>query len=433
MPRLNSAFSGHHALTPLLAAALCLNALACSSDKDDPARDDTGIAEVEAGVSDAGLDSAAVGDGGAADRSVGDGTADGVQSDTQRPPARWRTVATMSSPRWRHTLTALADGTLLAVGGYTNDIVGSATASAERYNPTSDQWSAAGQLSSTRAEHSAHRLTDGRVVILGGCVDTPSIGCMSGLKPEVYDPSNTSTPWQVGAAPPRNRRSHASVQLDDGRVAMFGGFDNLNDHTAIDIYDPGNDQWNTPVATLGGARNRATATLLPSGKVLIAGGARPDSGGLTYLGTLEVYDPSNGQVLSLTPALSEGRMGHTATLLDDGRVLFTGGYCGPSCSITKAEIYNPLLGTVTDAGSPGSSVHAHAAIALNNQRVLVTGGDRTQSLTRVFTLTPLGWLSTAAMQDERAWHAAAKLGDEIVVTGGKSATKALDTVEIYTP
>ena len=119
-----------------------------------------------------------------------------------------------------------------------------------------------------------------------------------------------------------------------------------------------------------------TATLLPNGKVLIAGGEA--STGATN--SAEIYDPLTGSN-TLTTSMHQIRFGHTATLLLNGKVLVTGG--GNNVSVTNsAELYDPLSGSWSITGSMTSARYYHAATLLPNGKVLVTGG-RDQTYTRL--------------------------------------------------
>ena len=80
-----------------------------------------------------------------------------------------------------------------------------------------------------------------------------------------------------------------------------------------------NATW-TLTGSLARARALHTATLLGSGKVLVAGGWDPKGGAIAATG---LYDPTTG-TWSLTGSLHLGRWYHTATLLNNGKVLFAG-------------------------------------------------------------------------------------------------------------
>ena len=94
------------------------------------------------------------------------------------------------------------------------------------------------------------------------------------------------------------------------------------------------------------ARQGHTATLLPNGKVLIAGGAIFESDG-----SAETYDPAAG-IFSATGSMVAARYFHTATLLGNGRVLLAGGF-GLNNALTSAELYDPAAGTFTATGDMG--------------------------------------------------------------------------------
>ena len=123
----------------------------------------------------------------------------------------------------------------------------------------------------------------------------------------------------------------------------------------------------TATGTMTEARFAQTATLLPTGEVLVIGG--------DALGSAELYDPASG-TFSPTGSMNVARFGHTATLLQDGKVLVRGGTiaCVPP---TPAEIYDPATGVFTETTSSTlkcDTLHATATL-LANGKVLIVGGQ----------------------------------------------------------
>src|ERR1035437_6653573 len=112
------------------------------------------------------------------------------------------------------------------------------------------------------------------------------------------------------------RADQTATLLSSGRVLVAGGFG--NGPSSAELYDPATAAW-VPTAGLNAPRADHTATLLPNGRVLVAGGST--SG---ILSSAEVYDPASG-TWTFTGSLTDARYLHTATLLRTGKLLVAGG------------------------------------------------------------------------------------------------------------
>lgn len=190
-------------------------------------------------------------------------------------------------------------------------------------------------------------------------------------------------------------------------------------------------------------RTWASMTVLPSGKVLIAGGHQMDHNCLgvgTALSTAELYDPDTG-VWSPTGSMLETRESHDAVLLGNGRVLVVGGWRmapdGTSAPSTTAEIYDPATETWSAVESPAFSHLNSPAVRLPSGRVLVLGGDETGSRCEVYDPATNTWSETGPLVTPRTYPTATLLGSgKVLVVGGYRSVDPYGVateVELYDP
>jgi hypothetical protein len=158
--------------------------------------------------------------------------------------------------------------------------------------------------------------------------------------------------------------------LKDGKVLLTGGLsdpDLLPDlYSALasaELYDPETGKWSA-TANLGGPQGGHTATLLPSGQVLVAG---------AYFGTAELYDPATG-AWKTTAKSSTARARHTAILLANGEVMIAGGYDLSGLPSNIVEHYNPETKEWIVTSTLGTARTGHTATLLQDGKVLVAGG-----------------------------------------------------------
>ena len=242
--------------------------------------------------------------------------------------SNWGTAASMATARQSHTTTLLPSGKVLVAGGQNSG--GGYVTSAELYDPATGAWSTAGNLSTARGFHTATLLPSGKVLVAGGYGSTGFLASA-----ELYDPATGSTgTWSSAGNLTTARDQHTATLLPSGKVLVVGGYGNTGKISGAELYDPATGSTGTwgSAGNLSAARYIHAATLLPSGKVLVAGGGG-NGGALT---SAELYDPASSS-WTTTGSLGAARYNHTATLLPSGKVLVTGGRTstvlspGPSC------------------------------------------------------------------------------------------------------
>ncbi|OJH41099.1 Kelch repeat-containing protein [Cystobacter ferrugineus] len=240
----------------------------------------------------------------------------------------------------------------------------------------------------------------------------------------------TPASWHATGSMATSRYSHTATLLPGGKVLVAGGNGNGGITASSELYDPASGKWSPTTSMLSG-RYLHSATLLPGGKVLVVGG-RGNSG---YTASSELYDPASG-TWSPTGALAAPRAWHQATLLPDGKVLVSGGHTGNY--LATAEVYDPASGTWSATGSMTSARHEHRATLLPDGKVLVTGGVNSGGyLSTVEEYDPATdqWSPLPAMTAARYEHTATLLfNGKVLVAGGANGTSGyLATAEVYDP
>ena len=231
------------------------------------------------------------------------------------------------------------------------------------------------------------------------------------------------------------RERFTATLLPNGKVLVAGGLDNTGTPLAsAELYDPASGTW-TPTGSLGTARDRHGAILLPNGKVLVAGGL--DNTG-NPIASAELYDPASG---TWTPTGSLGAAGShsTATLLPNGQVLAAGGLDNTGTPIASAELYDPASGTWTPTGSLGTARDRQTATLLPSGMVLVAGGlgITGNALASAELYDPVSgtWTPTGNLRTARDRFGAILLPNgNVLIGGGLDNTGAtLASAELYDP
>ncbi|HEU4769724.1 MAG TPA: kelch repeat-containing protein, partial [Pyrinomonadaceae bacterium] len=179
-------------------------------------------------------------------------------------------------------------------------------------------------------------------------------------------------------------------------------------------------------STLATERRGHTATRLQDGRVLVAGGENSTGA----LNGAELFDPSAG-TFSATGNMNAARADHSATLLADGRVLIAGGRDGAG-SLSTTEIFDPATGTFASGPSLSNARAGHSATLFGDGRVFIAGGDGGGSA-EIIDSALSGSTAAGSMSGARSMHSAALFADgRVLVVGGRDAGgNELDSGEIF--
>jgi N-acetylneuraminic acid mutarotase len=331
----------------------------------------------------------------------------------------------ISQGRWAHSATLLEDGRVLIVGGH--ETASGKLETAEIYDPASQTWSSAGSMSDKRGEgHSTTLLSDGRVLVFGE-TDEPTA--------EVYDPATNE--WSLVGSLSQARTSASSTLLPDGRVLVAGGLDATKAGQerldTVEVFDPATGEW-SQAANMNQVHSNHKALLLEDGTVFLAGGM------LT-----EIYDPEADTWTSAGTPDRERSWGYTADLLNDGKILVTGGvflrggWQGiPSAPIRNAELYDFEAGAWTRVADMNEPRGDHAAALLQDGKVLVVAGAELEMYDpNTDTWQLAGKLATERDLGEPLLSATVLNDGTVLVVGGKGEVeeraRGLASVEIYDP
>ena len=405
----------------------------------------------------------------------------------------WQTTGDLNTGRFYHTATLLNDGKVLVAGGDILLNMGSSAVgisnSAELYDPATGEWTYTGSMNSGRWWHTATLLPDGKVLVAGG-IQPGHVHVVAGADlgvgipmtdtAELYDP--TTGTWSYTGSMNSARGRHTATLLNNGKVLVAGGteygiYPGLGTTGVVisaEIYDPATGAW-TPTGPLNIRRSLHTATLLPGGNVLVAGGqvevlayaaaasgevrapanpgvARADHpttslrGGSSSIppvmwdttASAEIYDPATG-VWTNTGNLKAARAFHTATLLKNGKVLVAAGSGGmivlaegldTNGAGNTAELYDPATGDWSYTGNLNAARTFHTATLLHDGKVLVAAGPSAILVANLDPVNPAttaelydpatsAWSNTGSLNAGRLWHTATLLKDgRVLVAGG---------------
>lgn len=280
--------------------------------------------------------------------------------------------------RAQFTASLLPSGKLLMAGGYDEN---TNLSDVELYDPQGAGGTGSTQamtgLLVERTEHSAHSLSNGKVIIIGGADQNWDPTDVV----ELYDPLGAGGAGSTTALAPlgQNRSAHASTLLPDGKILITGGWEagTWDPVDSVELYDPqgnGGAGSVTTLTSLAAPRAYHKAFLLGNGKVLLIAGIDLDWNAVS---SVELYDPSanggSGSSQALT-SLSVARSMFGATLLPNGNILIAGGYDSNWQPVASTELYDPS-GAESTTSLTGSGSRAEPSVTLlPDGRAWVYGG-----------------------------------------------------------
>lgn len=287
-------------------------------------------------------------------------------------------VGSIKDARKSHTATKLQDGRVVITGGKGGR--GGDLTSAEVYDPTTQLWHLATPMAEERALHTATLLNSGKVLVVGGVQTGGGVTATT----ELFDPATET--FSLSGSLALGRKRHRESLLLSGKVLVSGGNFLENGQSGgeretdtAELYDPANGLW-TSVENMSSVRSEHESTLLTDGTVLI-------SGGILIQTPSEVYDPS-ALAFSDVGEMIQTRGRHVALRLKNpawgslvGHVLAIGGdvtggsvFGGGQQAFDSVEIYDPGTDQFSSFGTMTVARQNHSATELNDGRILIAGG-----------------------------------------------------------
>lgn len=328
-------------------------------------------------------------------------------------PHDWSAAAPMATRRSGLAATLLNDGKVLVSGGLSNDNPGGLSLklpTCELFDPPSNSWMPTGAMSLERSEHTAVKLNNGKVLVVGGGTQIA----------ELYDPATGN--WNSAGSAPAAEKLTATL-LENGRVLVAGGYNGRTPSADSRIYDPTSNSW-SETGPLINHRHSHTATLLRDGRVLIVGGMLEAPFGSVVVGS-EIYDPATGTWnAAAPPAFPRSR--HHARVLPSGKVLLWGGRESSGQYPKISEIYDPSSGVWSATGSPTRFRGTFSSAVLEDGRVMTAGGDEDSfdgpsgsCAAEIYDEPAGGWISTAPLSVPRIGFPMVPLADgRVIAVGG---------------
>jgi len=240
--------------------------------------------------------------------------------------------------------------------------------------------------------------------------------------PLVVDPA-----WTTTASMAKTRYGHFATLLPTGKVLVAGGVGN---GSSAELYDEASGTW-AMTGTLVQARWGTSGFVMKDGKVLLVAGD-PDGGTQPPLSSCELYDPATG-TFTRTGNLSVPRRSFAAALLGNGKVLIAGGYSGAAFPLVRndgSELYDPAKGTWTISATTPKATHLPAAVTLPSGAAMVVGaGEPDRDVGYAFNFDPSTstWSTARTTKATHVYHTLTLLEDGRVLIVGTRDPEVWDS------
>ncbi len=351
----------------------------------------------------------------------------------------WATSANMSTARRDHASVLLPNGKIIAGGGI--DQSSGQLSSTEIYDPQTGTWSAGATMVNHHAGFAMFTLSSGKVIAFAGYNAGSN-------KTDIYDPAANTWTAPTSANLVLAHSEYAVTALNDGKIMLVGGQDGNSTamRTTSELFDPATQTWTNTTGGLTTGRQYFSVTKTNDGKVYAIGGCTNAStcSGANIVNTIEVYNPSTSTWSSVSATLGTARFRHNATLLPNGKILINGGQNSSGTNLSSSEIFDPNSLTITTAATaPFSSSRGNNPLpysaTLSNGKVFLTRGiasNSTATQTMLYDPTSDTWASTTGGLS-KGYYAASiigmKNGKVLIMGGSDSSTNYYSSSELYTP
>lgn len=325
-------------------------------------------------------------------------------------------TGSLNSGQSFHSATKLGDGKVLVVGSGGTDL----------YDPETQKWTSRAPMINPRDLHSATLLDDGRILVVGGASFPEGSGFTELTSCELYNPVTDT--WAIAGSLNVARSEPKATILDNGKVLVTGG-GNGNTATMAELYDPATNAWSN-AGSISQPRYRHTQTKLHNGEVLIAGGRNSNAANIADLdlAVAEIYNPGTNAWRMVAP-MTEPHWSAIGVLLENGKVLVAGGARRTSnqgtIGLRGSEIYDPILDTWTATGQLSTTRTTARASLMCNGQVLISGGfDRelfvSSDSAELYNPNTGLWKEVGPMPVGRSLHSSTLLENcNVLIAGGQ--------------